>query len=101
MRRFAFEQEAPERQLQTYSNLVTSGGLLPGTTTTTGPGTQGAGAAAGALGGAGLGSLIPFAPAAGTLFGGAGAAGSGVQAGALAGINPYILGGAILGGLLS
>jgi len=102
MRRFAFGQEAPQRQLQTYANLITGGGTLPGTTTVTGPGTQGAGAAAGALGGAGLGSLIPFAPEAGTLFGagGVGAAGP-VQAGALAGINPYILGGAILGGLLS
>jgi len=91
MRRFAFEQEAPERRLQTYSNLVTAGGMMPGTTTTTGPGTKG-NPIAGALGGAGLASLVPAFK--GAMIGGAGSTG-------LMAINPYIAGAALLGGLLS
>ena len=85
MQRFAFEQAAPGQALQQYGNIV-AGTLLPGTITTTGPGSSGPGALAGAIGGAGLGSLVPFTAA-------PGAAG-------LAAINPYILGGAVLGGLL-
>jgi hypothetical protein len=109
MQRFAFEQAAPERQLQTYSNLVTGGGLLPGTTTTTGPGTSGPGGLAGATGAAGLASVLApkatFAGAMPSLFQTAiGTAGPQIP-GALAGsglgaINPYIAGAAILGGLL-
>ena len=79
MQRFAFEQAAPSQALGQYGNIV-AGTILPGTVTTTGPGTQGPGAVAGALGGAGIGSL--FAPA-----------GAGFM-------NPYVLGGALLGGLL-
>ena len=91
MRRFAFGQEAPQRQLQTYANLITGGGMLPGTTTVTGSGTEGPGALGGALGGAGLGSLIPYtAPTTGMLSAG----------GALSFVNPYVAGAAILGGLL-
>ena len=100
MQRFAFEQAAPGEALNQYANIA-AGTILPGTQTTTGPGAQSPGFAAGALGGAGLGSLVPFAPEAGSLFGGAGAVGSGIEAGALAGFNPYILGGALLGGLFS
>ena len=84
MQRFAFEQAAPSQALGQYGNIV-AGSILPGTITTTGPGSQGPGALAGAIGGAGLGSLVPF-----TAEGAAG----------LAAVNPYILGGAILGGLL-
>ena len=79
MQRFAFEQQAPGQALGQYGNIV-AGTILPGTVTTQGPGTQGPGAVAGALGGAGIGSL--FAPA-----------GAGLM-------NPYVLGGALLGGLL-
>ena len=85
MQRFAFEQAAPSQALGQYGNIV-AGSILPGTITTTGPGSSGPGALAGAIGGAGLGSLVPFTAA-------PGAAG-------LAAINPYILGGALLGGLL-
>ena len=85
MQRFAFEQQAPSQALGQYGNIV-AGSILPGTITTTGPGSSGPGALAGAIGGAGLGSLVPFTAA-------PGAAG-------LAAINPYILGGALLGGLL-
>ena len=85
MQRFAFEQAAPGQALGQYGNIV-AGSILPGTITTTGPGSSGPGALAGAIGGAGLGSLVPFTAA-------PGAAG-------LAAINPYILGGAVLGGLL-
>ena len=109
IRRFTFGQEAPERQLQTYANLVTGAGLLPGTTTTTAPGTSGPGGLAGALGGAGLASVLApkatFAGAMPSLFQTAiGTAGPQIP-GALAGsglgaINPYIAGAAILGGLL-
>ena len=79
MQRFAFEQQAPSQALQQYGNIV-AGTILPGTVTSTAPGPQGPGFAAGALGGAGIGSL--FAPA-----------GAGLM-------NPYVLGGALLGGLL-
>ena len=79
MQRFAFEQAAPSQALGQYGNIV-AGTILPGTSTTTGPGTQGPGAVAGALGGAGIGSLL---------------AGPGAAA-----LNPYVLGGALLGGLL-
>ncbi len=74
MQRFAFEQAAPGQALQQYGNIV-AGTILPGTSTTTGPGTQGPGALAGAAGGAGL-------------------------AYALGASNPVIAGAAILGGLL-
>ena len=75
MQRFAFEQAAPSQALQQYGNIV-AGTILPGTSTTTGPGTQGPGALAGAAGGAGI-------------------------AYALGAPNPLILGGsALLGGLL-
>lgn len=89
MQRFAFEQEAPSKALTQYGNIV-AGSILPPTTTTTGPGAQGPGVLGGALGGAGLGYLA------------GGMAGYAVPASAtgLAAINPYIAGGAILGGLL-
>ena len=80
MQRFAFEQAAPGQALQQYGNIV-AGSILPGTITTQGPGTQGPGAVAGALGGAGIGSLL---------------AGPGAAA-----LNPYVLGGALIGGILS
>jgi hypothetical protein len=80
MQRFAFEQEAPGRALSQYANIA-GGTIIPGTQTTTGPGAQGPGVVAGALGGAGLGSLL-----------------AGPNAGFM---NPYILGGALLGGLFS
>ena len=86
MRRFAFEQEAPGRALSQYANIA-AGTILPGTQTTTGPGTSGPGVVAGALGGAGLGSLVPFTAAKGAV--------------GLAAMNPYVLGGALLGGLFS
>ena len=86
MQRFAFEQEAPGRALSQYANIA-GGTILPGTQTTTGPGTSGPGVVAGALGGAGLGSLVPFTAA--------------KNATGLAAMNPYILGGALLGGLFS
>ena len=82
MQRFAFEQQAPSQALQQYGNIV-AGTILPGTVTSTGPGTQGPGMVAGALGGAGLGYAL--APASVTPF---------------MGMNPYVLGGTILGGLL-
>lgn len=85
MQRFAFEQAAPSQALQQYGNIV-AGTILPGTVTSTAPGPQGPGMVAGALGGAGLGSLVPFTAAPGAT--------------GLAAINPYILGGALLGGLL-
>ena len=85
MQRFAFEQQAPSQALGQYGNIV-AGTILPGTVTTTGPGSSGPGALAGAVGGAGLGSLVPFTAAPGAT--------------GLAAINPYILGGAVLGGLL-
>jgi hypothetical protein len=85
MQRFAFEQAAPGQALGQYGNIV-AGSILPGTITTTGPGSSGPGALAGAIGGAGLGSLVPFTAA--------------PSATGLAAINPYILGGALLGGLL-
>ena len=90
MERFAFEQAAKGQALGQYGNIV-AGSILPGTSTTIGPGTSGPGAVAGALGGAGLASLIPYtAPTTGIFASG----------GALGAINPYIAGGAILGGLL-
>ena len=70
---------------------------MPGTTTTTGPGTSGPGGLAGAAGAAGLASLVPafkgasLATAAPSIFG------TGTLASA---INPYVAGAAILGGLL-
>lgn len=85
MQRFAFEQAAPGQALGQYGNIV-AGTILPGTVTTTGPGSSGPGALAGAIGGAGLGSLVPFTAAPGAT--------------GLAAMNPYILGGALLGGLL-
>lgn len=90
MRRFAFEQAAPGQNLGQYGNIV-AGSILPGTITTTGPGSSGPGPIAGALGGAALGSLVPFTPAAGSVF---------ASGGALSMINPYVAGAAILGGLL-
>jgi len=98
MQRFAFGQAAPGQALSQYANIA-AGTILPGTQTTTMPGPTGPGGMAGAIGGAGLGSLVPFAPEAGSLFGAAGAAGTGIEAGALAGFNPYVLGGLALGGL--
>ena len=80
MQRFAFEQAAPSQALGQYGNIV-AGSILPGTSTTTGPGTQGPGFAAGALGGAGIGALLR--PEGVTGF-----------------MNPYVIGGALLGGLL-
>tara|TARA_R110000796_G_scaffold148579_2_gene265451 strand:- start:1166 stop:2044 length:879 start_codon:yes stop_codon:yes gene_type:complete len=80
MQRFAFEQQAPSQALGQYGNIV-AGTILPGTVTTQGPGTQGPGFAAGALGGAGIGSLL-------------------APAGVTGMMNPYVLGGALLGGLL-
>ena len=107
MQRFAFEQAAPGEALNQYANIA-AGTILPGTQTTTGPGTSGPGALGGAVGAAGLASLIPgvsgatlgstlpslFMSAAGPTQVGAGTA-------ALAGINPYIAGAALLGGLFS
>jgi len=81
MQRFAFEQQAPSQALGQYGNIV-AGSILPGTITTQGPGTQGPGFAAGALGGAGIGALLR--PESVTGF-----------------MNPYVLGGALLGGILS
>jgi len=86
MRRFAFEQEAPSRALSQYANIA-GGTILPGTQTTTGPGTSGPGVVAGALGGAGLGSLVPFTAA--------------KDAVGLSAVSPWVLGGALLGGLFS
>ena len=85
MQRFAFEQAAPSQALGQYGNIV-AGSILPGTITTTGPGSSGPGALAGSAGGALAGSLVPFTAA--------------PSATGLAAINPYILGGAVLGGLL-
>ena len=85
MQRFAFEQAAPSQALQQYGNIV-AGTILPGTSTTTGPGTRGPGGLAGALGGAGL----AYASGLGTP----------IATGMLAGLNPVIAGGALLGGLL-
>ena len=84
MQRFAFEQEAPGKALTQYGNIV-AGSILPPTTTTTGPGAQGPGMVAGALGGAGLGYALAPSVGAGSL---------------IMGMNPYVLGGALLGGLL-
>jgi len=68
MQRFAFEQAAPGQALQQYGNIV-AGSILPGTITTTGPGTQGPGTAAGAAAGAMLGNMI--LPGVGGALGGA------------------------------
>jgi hypothetical protein len=109
MQRFAFEQAAPGEALDRYANIA-AGTILPGTATTTGPGTSGPGGLAGALGGAGLASSLGIG--AGSTFAGAmpslfqtaiGTAGPQIP-GALAGsglgaINPYIAGAALLGGL--
>jgi hypothetical protein len=95
MQRFGFEQAAPAEALTRYGNIV-AGSILPPTTTTSTSGAGGPGMAAGALGGAGLGylasGLTGYAPAAGSIF---------AQGGALSAINPWIAGGALLGGLLS
>jgi hypothetical protein len=74
MQRFAFEQAAPGQALGQYGNIV-AGSILPGTITTTGPGSSGPGTLAGAAGGAGIASALSMS-------------------------NPYIAGAAILGGLL-
>jgi hypothetical protein len=74
MQRFAFEQQAPGQALGQYGNIV-AGSILPGTITTTGPGSSGPGTLAGAAGGAGIASALSMS-------------------------NPYIAGAAILGGLL-
>ena len=72
IRRFAFEQGAPGQALQQYGNIV-AGTILPGTITTTGPGTQGD-PLAGAAGTAGIASLLgvtnPMYLAAAALTGG-------------------------------
>lgn len=93
MRRFAFEQAAPGEALNQYANIA-AGTILPGTQTTTGPGAQSPGFAAGALGGAGLTSALLPEAMSGAMLGGAGSTG-------LMAMNPYILGGALLGGLFS
>jgi len=85
MQRFAFEQQAPSQALGQYGNIV-AGSILPGTITTTGPGSSGPGALAGAAGGAGLAYLSGL--------------GTPITSGMFAGINPVIAGGALLGGLL-
>jgi len=92
--RFEFGQKAPAEALQRYAGLTT-GNILPGTTTATEYG-GGTSPVTGALGGAGLGYLASgltgyAAPATGLFSAG----------GALGAFNPYILGGTILGGLLS
>ena len=95
MRRFAFQQAAPGEALDRYANIA-GGTILPGTQTTTGPGTSGPGGLAGAAGAAGLASLIAptssLATVAPSIFG------TGTLASA---INPYVAGAAILGGLFS
>ena len=110
MQRFAFEQAAPGEALDRYANIA-AGTIIPGTQTTTAPGGQ-TGGLAGALGGAGLVSSLgigagsTLAGASPGLFGSAiGAVGPQVPGAlsglGLGGINPYILGGALLGGLFS
>ena len=93
MQRFAFEQAAPGQALDRYANIA-AGTIIPGTQTTTGPGAQSPGFAAGALGGAGLTSALLPEAMSGAMLGGAGSTG-------LMAMNPYILGGALLGGLFS
>ena len=92
--RFEFGQKAPAEALQRYAGLTT-GNILPGTTTATEYG-GGTSPVTGALGGAGLGylasGLTSYAPTAGSIF---------ASGGALSAINPWVAGGAILGGLLS
>jgi hypothetical protein len=95
MRRFQFEQAAPGEALRQYAQIA-GNNILPPTTTTSTSGPGGPGALAGGLGGAGLGYLASgiagyTAPATGLFSAG----------GALGAFNPYILGGALLGGLLS
>jgi len=98
MRRFAFEQAAPGEALSQYANIA-AGTILPGTQTTTGPGTSGPGALGGAAGAAGLASVLaPEATLAG-LSGAGGMFASGGSLSALGAVNPYIAGAALLGGL--
>tara|TARA_R100000781_G_scaffold107870_1_gene72240 strand:- start:3867 stop:4703 length:837 start_codon:yes stop_codon:yes gene_type:complete len=112
-RGLAFAPQAMSTLMQPSASLanIAAGTVLPGTQTTTAPGGQ-TGGLAGALGGAGLASSLgigagsTLAGAAPGLFGSAiGAVGPQVP-GALSGLglgamNPYILGGALLGGLFS
>jgi len=95
MRRFQFEQAAPGEALTRYAQIA-GNNILPPTTTTSTSGPGGPGALAGGLGGAGLGmaasSLAGYAAPATGIFSAGGALGA---------FNPYILGGAVLGGLLS
>jgi hypothetical protein len=95
MRRFQFEQAAPGEALTRYAQIA-GNNILPPTTTTSTSGPGGPGALAGGLGGAGLGmaasSLAGYAAPATGMFSASGALGA---------FNPYILGGAVLGGLLS
>jgi len=98
MQRFAFEQAAPGEALSQYANIA-AGTILPGTQTTTGPGTSGPGALGGAAGAAGLASVLaPEATLAG-LSGAGGMFASGGSLSALGAVNPYIAGAALLGGL--
>lgn len=86
MRRFQFEQAAPSEALSRYANIV-AGSILPPTTTTTGPGTDGPGGLAGALGAVGLTSMIP------------GVSGTALGTGAITSmINPYYAAAALIGG---
>ena len=104
MARHQFEQQAPSDLLDQYMNRV--GGQMFGQTTTAEmPGSEGPGKLAGALGTAGLASMIaPEATMAGlmpTVFSGATntSLGGSMMTG-LAGMNPWVLGGLALGGLL-
>ena len=106
VRRFAFEQEAPSNLLDQYMNRV-GGNMFGSTTTTEGAESSGPGGLAGAAGAAGLASVL--APKGATLgkmlpslfMSNVGPTQVGAGTAALAGINPYIAGAAILGGLLS
>ena len=90
MRRFQFEQAAPGEALRQYAQIA-GNNILPPTTTTSTSGPGGPGALASGLGGAGLGYGVAQMAGAGGLSTG----------GLMAGANPYVLGGALLAGLLS
>jgi len=90
MRRFQFEQAAPGEALTRYAQIA-GNNILPPTTTTSTSGPGGPGALASGLGGAGLGYGVAQMAGAGGLSAG----------GLMAGANPYVLGGALLAGLLS